>query len=213
MQIPLVVDPNDYRWKLLREILNTFDLRKVKRIIAKFTSPVKTAINCIKITLTSMFFSTTISHVVSEVKHRDDLRKFLGLKEEEVPKTAFIYTFLSRFDLDSFVSMILQILNSVTKRRARNTKVIVDCTDVSVDINWFRKPVRQRDLEGKDYKWGYSSKGMFVGFKLTLVLEHPSMRPLLFLLHPANRHEARIFQEVMEELKRNCEKRRRHSHG
>ena len=202
MQIPLVVDPNDYRWKLLREILNTFDLRKVKRIIAKFTSPVKTAINCIKITLTSMFFSTTISHVVSEVKHRDDLRKFLGLKKEEVPKTAFIYTFLSRFDLDSFVSMILQILNSVTKRRARNTKVIVDCTDVSVDINWFRKPVRQRDLEGKDYKWGYSSKGMFVGFKLTLVLEHPSMRPLLFLLHPANRHEARIFQEVMEELKR-----------
>ena len=78
----------------------------------------------------------------------------------------------------------------------------MDCTDVSVDINWFRKPVRQRDLEGKDYKWGYSSKGMFVGFKLTLVLEHPSLKPLLFLLHPANRHEAKIFQEVMEELKR-----------
>jgi len=202
MQIPLVVDPNDYRWKLLREILNIFEMRKTKKIIAKFTSPVRTAINCIKITLTSMFFSTKISHVVEELGHRGDLREFLRIREEEVPKTAFIYTFLSRFDLDSFVSMILQILNSVTKRRARNTKVIVDCTDVSVDINWFRKPVRQRDLEGKDYKWGYSSKGMFVGFKLTLVLEHPSMRPLLFLLHPANRHEARIFQEVMEELKR-----------
>ena len=43
---------------------------------------------------------------------------------------------------------------------------------------------------------------MFVGFKLTLVLEHPSLKPLLFLLHPANRHEAKIFQEVMEELKK-----------
>ena len=98
--------------------------------------------------------------------------------------------------------MILRILNSITKRRARNTKLIVDCTDVSVDINWFGKPVRQRDLEGKDYKWGNSSKGMFVGFKLTLFLDHTSLKPLLFLLHPANRHEARIFQEVMEELKR-----------
>ena len=98
--------------------------------------------------------------------------------------------------------MILRILNSITKRRQRNTRLIVDCTDVSVDINWFRKPVKQRDLEGKDYRWGYSAKGMFMGMKLTLVLEHPSLKPLLFLLHPANMHEAKIFQEVMDELKR-----------
>ncbi len=38
--------------------------------------------------------------------------------------------------------------------------------------------------------------------KLTLVLEYPSLKPLLFLLHPANRHEAKIFSEVMDELKR-----------
>jgi len=202
MQIPLVVDQSDYRWQLLGKLLNIFDFRKVKKIIAKFASPIKTAINCMKVTLTSMFFSTTISHVVEELKRRDDLRKFLGMKEEEVPKEGYVYAFLSRFNLNSFVSMTLRILNSVTRKRARNTRVIVNCTDVSVDINWFRKPVRQRGLEGKEYKWGYSSKGMFVGFKLTLVLEYPSMRPLLFLLHPANRHEAKIFQEVMDELKR-----------
>jgi len=96
--------------------------------------------------------------------------------------------------------MILQILNSITKRRARNSRIIVDCTDVSVDVNWFRNP--QKDLEGKDYKWGYSAKGMFVGMKLTLILEYLSLKPLLFLLHPANRHEAKIFDQVMEELKR-----------
>ena len=62
--------------------------------------------------------------------------------------------------------------------------------------------MRQKDLEGKDYRWGYSAKGLFVGMKLTLVLEHPSLKPLLFLLHPANRHEAKIFEEVMNELKR-----------
>ncbi|WP_456467837.1 transposase [Archaeoglobus sp.] len=98
-------------------------------------------------------------------------------------------------DLNDFIEMILRILNSVTKRRARNTKLIIDCTDVSVDINWLRKPVKQKDLEGKDYKWGYSAKGMFTGMKLTLVLEHPSLKPLLFLLHPANRL-------IMDELKR-----------
>ena len=46
-----------------------------------------------------------------------DLRKFLGTKEEEVPEAGYIYAFLSRFNLDSFVSMILRILNSVAKSR------------------------------------------------------------------------------------------------
>ena len=202
MQIPLVVDASDYRWQLLGKILKIFDLRRTRRIIAKFTSPIKTAINCIKIVLTSMFFSTRISHVVQELEQREDLREFLGVKEDEVPKTSYIYSFLSRFSLNSFTAMILRILNSITNRRQRNTRLIVDCTDISVDINWFRKPVRQKDLEGKDYRWGYSAKGLFIGMKLTLVLEHPTLKPLLFLLHPANRHEARIFEEVMDELRR-----------
>ncbi|MBO8180456.1 MAG: transposase, partial [Archaeoglobus sp.] len=136
------------------------------------------------------------------MRRREDLREFLRIKEEEVPRAAYIYAFLSKFDLNSFISMILQILNSITKKRQRNTKLIVDCTDVSVDINWFRKPVKQKDLEGKDYRWGYSAKGLFIGMKLTLVLEYPTIKPLLFLLHPANRHEAKIFEEVMNELKR-----------
>ena len=193
MEIPLVVDASDCRWQLLAKILKIFELRKTKKIIAKFTSQIKTAINSIKIVLTSMFFSTKISHVVEELEQREDLREFLGIKEEEVPRIAYIYSFLSRFDLDNFTAMILRILNSITRRRARNTKLIIDCTDVSVDINWFRKPVKQKDLEGKDYRWGYSAKGLFVGMKLTLVLDHPSLKPLLFLLHPANRHEAKIF--------------------
>ena len=145
-------------------------MRKTKKIIARFTSQIKTVINCMKIILTSMFFSTEISHVVEELEHREDLREFLRIKEEEVPRTAYIYAFLSKFDLNSFIAMILRILNSITKKRWRNTKLIVDCTDVSVDVNWFRKPVKQADLEGKDYRWGYSAKGLFVGMKLTLIL-------------------------------------------
>ncbi len=200
MHIPLVVDQSDYRWQLLSKILNIFDLRKVKRIIARYTS--LKAIPVLKITTTSMFFSTRISHVVSELMQRKELREFMGIREKEVPKESHVYAFLSKFSLNGFISMILRILNSITKRRARNTRAIIDCTDISVDVNWFRKPVKQVDLEGKDYRWGYSAKGMFIGMKMTLVLEYPSMKPLLFLLHPANRHEAKIFKEVMDELRR-----------
>ena len=89
MQIPLVVDPNDCKWQLLAEILKIFEMRKVKRIIAKFASQIKTAINCIKIIITSMLFSTKISHVVEELEQREDLREFLGIKGE-VPKTSYI---------------------------------------------------------------------------------------------------------------------------
>ncbi len=192
MYILLVIDPSDYRWQLLKNILKILDLRKTRRIIARYTST-RTAINCIKVILTSMFFSTTITHVVEELRRREDLRGFLRVSSI---KTTQIYSFLSKFSLNGFITMILRILNSITRKRQRNTKLIVDCTDVSLDINWFRKPVKQKDLEGKDYKWGYSSKGLFVGMKLTLVLEYPC-KPLLFLLHPANKHEARIFEEVM----------------
>jgi len=130
----------------------------------------------LKIVTASMYFSTRISHVISELKQRKELREFLGIKEAEIPKESYVYAYLSKFNLNGFIAMILRILNSITKRRARNSKLIVDCTDVSVDINWFRKPVKQVDLEGKDYKWGYSAKGMFVGMKLTLVLEYPSLK-------------------------------------
>jgi len=59
---------------------------------------------------------------------------------------------------------MISILNSITKKRQRNTRII-DCT--GVDINYFRNPVRQKDLEGKEYRWGYSPKGVFIGMKLT----------------------------------------------
>ncbi len=48
----------------------------------------------------------------------------LRIKEEEVPRTDYIYAFLSKFDLNSFIAMILRILNSITKKRRKNTKLI-----------------------------------------------------------------------------------------
>ena len=99
MQIPLVVDQSDYRWQLLSKILNIFDLRKVKKIIARYTN--LKAIPVLKMTA-SMYFSTRISHVISELKQRKELREFMGIEEEEVPKESYVYAFLSKFSLNIY---------------------------------------------------------------------------------------------------------------
>ena len=56
---------------------------------------------------------------------------------------------------------------------------------MTVDINWFRKKYKREDLKDKDYKWAYSmSKGYYIGMKLVLAIEYPSLKPLAFLVFP-----------------------------
>ncbi|RLI79772.1 hypothetical protein DRP05_02735 [Archaeoglobales archaeon] len=69
-------------------------------------------------------FSTRVSHVVEELEQREDLGEFLRIKEEIVPEAGYIYSFLLKFDLNDFTAMILRILNSIMKKRARNTRLI-----------------------------------------------------------------------------------------
>lgn len=44
------------------------------------------AIFILKIVTTSMIFSTQINHVVRKLNRREELREFMGAKEEEIPK-------------------------------------------------------------------------------------------------------------------------------
>ena len=110
-----------------------------------------------KIVLTSMFFSKNVSYVISELKTRENLRTFL--KIEEVPEKTEIYRFLSRIDDGSFINVVLRILNKQCGRRRRGrASIIVDSTDVQLDINYLllsreNKEGRSR-LEDKEFKWG-----------------------------------------------------------
>ena len=109
------MDQRDSRWQLSK-ILKGFRFlqrklkdskkkfyafKKVRRVVSKHTQ--LSRIQSIKINLTSMFFSTKISHDVRELKQKKELRRFLG-------------------------------------------------------VNWFRKPVKQRNLLDKDYKWDIQPK-------------------------------------------------------
>ena len=52
-------------------------------------------------------------------------------------------------------------------------------------------------------KFGYSnSKGYFVGYKVTMVLEKKTCTPVSILIHPGAPNDSKIFDEVLKELKR-----------
>ncbi len=61
--------------------------------------------------------------------------------------------------------MVLRTVNAVCeKRKSGKTIIIGDTTNLTVDIDRFRKKYKREDLKDKDYKWAYSrSKGCYFG--------------------------------------------------
>lgn len=203
MEPPLILDLSDPKWKLFASIIKIFDTRKTRKIISRCgIKPLGKAVKILKIVLLSMFFSCDIAYIVNELKNRKRLRQFLMI--DEIPEANEIYRFLSEFDPDQFVEMTLKILNSICSGRNRGkTTIITDSTDVCVDINWFRNTYKKSELENRDFKWAYSSsKGHYLGFKLILAIEYPSLKPLGFLLYPGSPNDSKLFDDIVNELLR-----------
>ena len=143
-----------------------------------------------KIVLIAIFFSVDISYAISELlKGKTGSEGYLPI--------------LGQIRRETIHWACSRLLGSICVKRGRNRVLIVDSTDVTLDLNWFRKKITKADLEGKEFKWGYSSsKGYYIGYKLTLVIEYPSLRPVAFLLHQGSPCDAKIYEEILEELKR-----------
>jgi len=200
LEPPLIVDQDDPKWKLLSDVLKIFESRKVKLVMARSgLTPVDRAGAYTRIVLIAMYFSQDISYVIQELEARKELRKFAGIVE--VPGTVGLYKFLSRFTTEQFVEMVLKVLNGVCKKRSRDRTVIADCTDITLDLNWFRRRIRNADLEDREFKWGYSpSKGYYIGMKLVLAISYPSNKPLGFLIYEGSPGDAKIFDDIVGEL-------------
>jgi len=131
------------------------------------------------------------------VNKRLELRKFLRIEEEV--KLRSIYNFMSKFESEQFINLVFSILNANSnKRRNKPSILILDWTDISLDLNPFRK----RDLKNKPYKWGYSTKGFFLGMKMMILIDYSTLTPLFFHVYPANVHESKIYPLILEMLKR-----------
>lgn len=203
MEPPLIVDKNDSKWKLLSRVLKIFDSRAARQVIAR--EGIRTdagAVAILKIVTAAMFFSLNISYVVNEAKRRRRLRNFLGIKK--VPEASKVYRFTSRYGPEQFIEMTVKLLNLLCKKRGDGAETIIaDCTDITIDLNWFKKKIRKADLEDRDFKWGYSpSKGYYIGMKLVLAMSYPELKPLGFLIYQGSPHDTKIFDDIVEDLLR-----------
>jgi len=204
MKSPLIVDPKDHKWLLLETVIRTFDKRRVGQEISKAgINPVPLARIYLSIIFVAMFFSLDITYVISEIKKRPQLRKFLNIRT--VPSADWIYRFSSQFSDEQFVALTNGILNSIKpKKKAKEPQtIIIDGSALSIDLNWFRKKYTKSKLSSLPYSWGYSpSKGYYIGYKLTLAINSKSLLPLAFLLHSGSPNDSKIFPEIIGELVR-----------
>jgi Transposase DDE domain len=200
---PLIPINEDYKWRLLSEILNVFDLRSTKQILSQYKIlPLEKSIPALKIVLTSMYFCLEISYIVRELEDKKKLRKFMKIKS--VPSEDEVYSIMSSFDPEQFINFVIVILNNVCSRRKRgSSQIIIDSTDINLDLNWFKRKISKKMLENRDFKWGHSThRGYFIGMKLSLALEYPSLKPLAFIVNEANVSEYTVYPQILEELQR-----------
>lgn len=164
--------------------------------------PLHKSIPIIKIVLLSMFFSCEISYAIRELEERGSLRDFL--KISSVPTENEVYRILSKYDPEEFSYFVFELLNELCpKRKSGSRGIIIDSTDITLNFNWHSKKITKESLEDKEYKWGHSThRGFFIGMKLTLALEYPTLKPLVFLINEANVSEPKIYPEMLKELKR-----------
>jgi len=156
----------------------------------------------LKIVITSMYFCLEISYVVRELKDKRKLRKFMRIKS--VPSEDEVYSVMSSFDPDQFINFVIGLLNNVCSPRKKGlSQIIIDSTDIDLDLNWFKRKISKKMLEKRQFKWGHSThRGYFIGMKLSLALEYPSLKPLAFVVNEANVSEYTVYPQILEELHR-----------
>lgn len=144
MKTPLVPEEGDIRWELVRNVRGIFEQREVRKIVSKFgIKPLDRTIKMLKIVIISMCFGVDITFVISELKAKAPLREFTGVYN--VPEAKDGYRLLSRFTVEQFVDMVLRIVNTVCgKRKSGKIMIIDDTTNLTVDLNWFKKKYKRQ---------------------------------------------------------------------
>jgi hypothetical protein len=177
--------------------------RKSKTIMgSKGVTNVNMMILSIKIIFTAIFFNTTVEFVVQELKRDEKLRKFFEMSD--VPDALQISEFLSRFNFDTYIKIVNSILiNTKPLKRRGKLTFIVDATPVDLEYNVTRKHRSKKYLEKQDLKWSYSSSyGFYIGFKATIIIEQKLAMPVVIIIHSGAPHDSKIFNEIMENLKK-----------
>ncbi len=176
MYPPLIVDRKNQKWLLLELVLTVTTTRRTKQEMAKLgITPVQRAGEYFRILFISLFFSMDCSYVLQELKQWPSLRRFTHVAP--MPTPSQFYRFMTRFNESSYILLTSRVLATLCKKRnpRRKATLLVDSTSISLDLNWFRRHYTKQDLVDKEYAWGYSPiHGLYIGYKLTLIIDYPA---------------------------------------
>lgn len=203
MNIPLNPDSKDPIWTLFGKVIKLIDSRSFQQELARNgLQSIERHQTMLKIVLLASYFDLEVSHVYFEVKNRGKLRKFLNINNLlSLKQVREVY---SRNNEQKYLEIALKTLNKLEFKKIRGVKtVLIDSTPLLIDLKFNGKFLSKQTCLDKDYKRGFStSKGHYAGFQMTLAVEYETLRPLAILIHPGSPNDAKIFDEIMFELKR-----------
>ena len=130
------------------------------------------------------------------------LRKYFNISE--VLSADQVYKTFSLQDSDNLIKALNRILNSRNRVKRRGKKIfIVDATPVDLDFNFHRNKKTKEYFKTLNLKWSYSSsKGFYIGFKATIVIDFDSMNPFCILIRFGSPNDAKLFDPIMGTLQR-----------
>ena len=203
MKHRLNLDIKDPNYTLLKEIFKIMDCRETSEILASFGfKNLEKQVFTFKIIFISMFFGLDIPFILSELESKEKLRKYFNISK--VWSADQVYKTLSLQDSEKLMKALNRILNSRNHVKRRGKKIfIVDATPVDLDFNFHRNKKTKEHLKTLNLKWSYSSsKGFYIGFKATVVIDFDSMNPVCILIHSGAPGDAKLFDEIMETLQK-----------
>ena len=197
-------DSKDPKYTLLSKIFKIIDSKKFRDTCSR--NGIKNRqmmINSVKIIFTSMYFDYTISNVVKELNRSRKLRKFMGFSNE-IPETEQIYEYMSRYSAKQYCNIVNSTLMRFNKQnRGTYNRFIADATPSACDFNNDKHFIPKEHLEKLKLKWSFSTtKGHYIGFKVTVVLNEKTMAPVSILIHSGAPNDSKIFDEVLQNLHR-----------
>ena len=131
------------------------------------------------------------------------MRKFAGFSNE-IPAAEQIYEYMSRYSAEQYCKIVNSTLMRFNKEnRGTYNRFIADATPSACDFNNDKHFIPKEHLEKLNLKWGFSTtKGHFIGFKVTVVLNEKTMAPVSILIHSGAPNDSKIFDEVLQDLQK-----------
>ena len=203
MKHRLNLDIKDPNYTLLKKIFKIIDSRKSLEILASYGfKNLNKQIFAFKIIFISMFFGLDISFILNELESKKELRDYF--KISEILTADQVYKIFSQQNPENLLKALNRILNHQNRVKRRGKKTfIVDATPVDLDFNFNRNKKTKEYLKTLNLKWSYSSsKGFYIGFKATVVIDFDSMNPVCILIHSGAPGDAKLFDEIMENLQK-----------